>query len=197
MNFEYKKESKNVNDKTIRRYDKENGKLVITFLDNTTVELPLSKENENKILNKMINQAEDREAFHDSDDLEHRIQALSGASGLLASTILFGYLVQSDTLMQKLIATGVIGGELVLNSVCIHISKEELDELKKYSIYLANREKLDEFKENPSLRNGVKSSEKELNINTLDNYSLKDLKRMRKNLRAIQQIRENPKRRTK
>jgi len=63
--------------------------------------------------------------------------------------------------------------------------KNKKEELKKYAIYLDMKEELDNILENSNyhdLFNGVKSDEQVLNINTLDNFSLKDIKKINSNL---------------
>ena len=62
---------------------------------------------------------------------------------------------------------------------------EEVSELKKYEIYLDLKKKLEENND-PNIFNGVKNKSKILNINTLDNYSLKDIKKIRENLKRSQ-----------
>ena len=63
--------------------------------------------------------------------------------------------------------------------------KDHNHELEKYALYLEMKDDFEYVLENSNyhdLFNGVKSDEQVLNINTLDNFSLKDIKKINSNL---------------
>lgn len=91
----------------------------------------------------------------------------------------------------------IIPGFIFIDNVPRYKSKyAEIKELEKYAIYLSIRAKLNNITDY-RLFNGVKSQEILLNINTLDNYSLKDIRRIRNNLKNIEKNANNPIRKTK
>lgn len=66
--------------------------------------------------------------------------------------------------------------------------QKEKKEAQKYKMYLYSRDGIEDNIDNPNLFRGVKNKEKELNINTLDNYSLEDLKTIKSNLKRCQTL---------
>lgn len=61
----------------------------------------------------------------------------------------------------------------------------KIDELKKYDIYLDIREQLEKIKYD-NLFNGVTLKREILNINTLDNYSLNDIQKIKDNMNNLE-----------
>lgn len=59
---------------------------------------------------------------------------------------------------------------------------KKVNEHEKYNIYLNNMEKIINREDYPDILKGVSQENLELNINTLDKYSLKDLKQIRSNI---------------
>ena len=59
---------------------------------------------------------------------------------------------------------------LIVDSLFYKLSSNEIKELKKYNIYLAVKDEIE------------KNKKENININNLDNYSLKDLEEIRQNL---------------
>ena len=80
---------------------------------------------------------------------------------------------------MALTATG-----LACTTAFVATSKKRLNELKKYHIYLENRIALEKYKGNVALYDGVKTKE-ELDIDTIDNFSLRKVKKIAKNLKHI------------
>lgn len=62
MKYEYLDKKAN---EVIRNYETKENKIVINLLNGDTYEIPLSKENEKKILNELLKQAEERNKFAD------------------------------------------------------------------------------------------------------------------------------------
>lgn len=58
--------------------------------------------------------------------------------------------------------------------------KEKLNELKKHAIYL---DLIDRLEINQNSNDILKIEDKDVNINNLDNYSLKEIRRLRDNLK--------------
>ena len=57
----------------------------------------------------------------------------------------------------------------------------QIEELEKYKLYLGMRKELEENYDETTFR-GIKAFDGLFNINTLDNYTLSEVKRIRKNL---------------
>lgn len=76
----------------------------------------------------------------------------------------------------------------ISNSIIYKDYDQIINELKKYNIYLSIREELEKNISEPNLFNWVKNQQEELNINTLDNYSLNDLIAIQKNLKRIKEL---------
>ena len=83
---------------------------------------------------------------------------------------------------------GITSASTIIYSIKYILLTNEINELEKYDIYLQIKSKL-ENTNNPNLFNGIKKSKliTPLNINTLDNYSLNDIKKVRDNLEKCEQ----------
>lgn len=168
----------------IQNYSIENDKIIINFLDGTHYEIALTEKNEQTLINKMLEQAQKRS---DSGAL----QSLLVQSGLHLNISIFGALMLTfvlgiyysseklSSLSLSLSAVLLLALE-VLNVRAIGLS-DKVNELKKYDIYLSIRERLEQIND-PNIFNGIDNGETLLNINTLDNYSLKEIKQIRQNL---------------
>lgn len=84
---------------------------------------------------------------------------------------------------------GHFGKELTKDISSYKTRKGEIAELEKYDIYLSIRELLYQSGLGSRLFNGVKVNE--LNINTLDSYSLEDIKMIANTLEMIETL-HNP-----
>lgn len=189
----------------IQNYKIFNNKLIVTFLDNSICEKPLTKENEIELLNKMLEQAQSRSessALHNAKSqlqLTCCLSILSMTSVILNSKNVYDFSIKDygDFITYFSFLLTIIPGFIFIDNVPRYKSKyAEIKELEKYAIYLSIRTKLNNITDY-RLFNGVKSQEILLNINTLDNYSLKDIRRIRDNLKNIEKNANNPIRRTK
>ena len=171
----------------IESYKAIDNKIIITFLDDSTYTIPLTEDNENKLLSKMLEQAQERS---ESSALEKakagRKKALREAvvqTGFTISTLVTASITNLKGIR---IITGVLAVFLAMTAIVetlgYKIDNDEIKELEKYDIYLSIRERLENITD-PNLFNGVKKAKLPLNINTLDNYSLKDLQKIRDNLK--------------
>lgn len=172
----------------IKNYKPSNDKIIITFLDGSNYEIPLTKENENDLLNQMLEQAQKRsESSSLYDAKQKRKRALIWTMTQVGFTILDIITASTaDNSKNLRIFTSVLGGITALTAVIYGLEykfkNDEIKELEKYDIYLSIKSKLDNTTD-LNLFNGIKTQEKALNINTLDNYSLSDIKKIRDNLK--------------
>ena len=171
----------------INNYKSNENKIVITFLDGNTYEIPFTKENEKELLNIMLGQAKEREKSNAMNDaLKKRKHLLISLAIVASSTIASSYFF--STVKHSLLETiafligGVCGITLISNTIVWHFSNKEIQELDKYSLYLSIMDEL-EVNQDPNILNGVRKKEDDtLNINTIDNYSLKEMKKIKANL---------------
>lgn len=170
----------------IQNYKTSNDKIIITFLDGTNYEIPLTEENEIELLNQMFEQAEERRKKSSIDDLKQkRKNALMWAMIQAGVTVLnMVDAFTTDSKGMRVFASflgGITAAAVVVNGLDYQFSNDEIKELEKYDIYLQIRARLENIND-PNLFNGVERREASLNINTLDSYSLSDIKKIRNNL---------------
>lgn len=181
----------NMQSELIKNYKVSNNTVIITYLDGSVCEIPFSEDFETDLLNRMLEQAQKRNEMVSVDDLkEKRRQALFWlATQLSFGTLSVSNVVVSDSERMSLIS-GLLGGIIALTAVVHGASykfyNDEIKELEKYAIYLSIRERLENI-DVPQVFDGVKNPELPLNINTIDNYSLNDIRKIRDNLIGIEQ----------
>ena len=170
----------------IRNYKVSNDKIIITFLDGSSKEIPFTEQNEAELLNEMLKQAKIMIMYKSEHDLEvEKYDVLRRAIRMIPITFL-DYVTanKSDTYQVVRTLSGVLCGltalTIVTSSFIYNLKANELNELKKYRMYLYMKEAID--KTDAYLFKGVKTKGMPLNINTLDNYSLNDIEQISNNL---------------
>ena len=171
----------------IENYEISNDKIVITFLDGSNLEVPLTEENETNLLNQMLKQAEERSKKSSIYDLKQKkkkalIFAIAQAGATMLNAATFSTTDQKEDATFASILGGLTALATVLYSLGYKFISDEIRELEKYDIYLSIRESL-EATDDPNIFSGIKKQGMPLNINTLDGYSLSDMKKIRKNLK--------------
>lgn len=177
----------------IEKYKINYDKIIVNFLDGSSYELPLNKENEEIIKRRMLKQAIARD---ESDALKEakkkQIKALIWSifqTYLTAICISNSY--SNNGTMTATMLSYISGIIVVLHGIEFKIDSEEIEEIEKYKIYLSIKDRLKDNIKSPILYVGVNSIEKELNINTLDNYSLNDIKIIKNNLLKMENYNQN------
>ena len=139
--------------------------IVVTFLDDSNCQFPYSKETEQKIVKLMLEQAKKRDTSENSVDLKMNRNANAGLSLATGAAFVFGtiaWYTHNDP--YSLVLVGSMGVACALQTVIpLSRSQEKVEDFKKYSLYL-------------SLLKNKKHIPEGLSINTLDNYSLKEVK---------------------
>ncbi len=185
MNFSYKEA---VLSKTIRKYVVKNGKINIFYLDESVDIMPYTIENEEKIQQMMILQALERKNSNidetiatDATDFYNKLTA----NVLFDLTSLFGVTFTSIEELHILLNCGIafLAGITINNGIEYISNLKKLEELAKYDIFLTIRLELDQY---PQLLDRFKKLRKRLSINTIDNYSLKEIEKIRENLEILQ-----------
>lgn len=177
----------------IDNYEKSESSIIINYLDGSNYVLPLSKENENKIMDLMLKQAILRDCTKNFEDIQDKKKITSQnqiVSGL--ATIAFGGIAFLANKNEKdlitfiaSIETIISGITFIINGLAFMVNSEELNEIVKYHLYLEYKERLDKEIDNINLFEGIRSNTI-LNINTLDNYSLDEIKKIIANLKRCE-----------
>lgn len=166
-----------------------NDEIVITFLDGSRYITPNTKENEKKILETMLDQAKER---------DKNIDLVSKKSDRATSFALISLLFCLDiTKPYDSITLKTIGLMTKMTTLFYFLFKEmdrsiRFEEYEKYSIYLNNKDKIESLDERVVFA-GIDNDDLELNINTLDLYSLKELKKIRANIKKEETFSSLPK----
>lgn len=174
----------------ISKYEQSGDKIIITFLDGSYYEVPLTDKNEEEIINIMLGQAEDRK---NSDALQQAVARRKKAVKWIFTEAILGVItttamLSTDNKTHNIVAgilSGLCGLGVVVNGIRYEINNQEIAELQKYGMYLSMKGRLDNCT-NENLFNGVKSKADRLDINTLDQFSFADIRRIRSNLRRIE-----------
>lgn len=172
----------------IRKYEHNvsNNTIIITFLDDSSYEVPYNEESEQLILDKMLEQAQQRSESRALQNAMQKRRLAFAKIMLNISTILLNsanyYRTESNnTKIFCSVLNGIIAVTIALNGAEFKFTSDEINELKKYDLYLAIKEKL-ENKNDSNTCNMTEGNLNSLNINTLDNYSLRDIERIRDHL---------------
>ena len=166
-----------------------NDEIVITFLDGSRYTTPNTKENEKKILATMLQQAKER---------DENIDLVSKKGDRTTSFALISLLFCLDiTKPYDSITVKTIGLMTKMTTLFYFLFKEtdrsiRFEEYEKYSIYLKNKDKIESLDERVVFA-GIDNDDLELNINTLDLYSLKELKKIRANIKKEETFSSLPK----
>ena len=170
-------------DNFIKNYEINNNIIKVNYFNDSFCSIENTKENETKILNVMLEQAE---KIIDSGILEiaknEKQQSIFWTIGNAVLTTLCGtYTYNSDDIIVKM-STGFLA---TMSFVAIFMNIKDYKELKKieeklkkYNIYLAIKPMLDKTNINKMLSE-INSSNNILNINMLDSYTLEDLQKIK------------------
>lgn len=177
----------------IDNYEKSESSIIINYLDGSNYVLPLSKENENKIMDLMIKQAILRDCTKNFEDIQDKKkitfqnQIVSGLATIAFGGIAFLANKNEKDLITLIasIETIISGITFIINGLAFMVNSEELNEIVKYHLYLEYKERLDKEIDNINLFEGIRSNTI-LNINTLDNYSLDEIKKIIANLKRCE-----------
>ena len=191
MTFSY--EIANLNE-VIKKYVVVKNKVIVYYLDGSSLEMEYTKEIEENLKNLMIKQALERtissaphevvENLRKSFD-NFAINLSLGIAALTGSSFANG---MELNILLTLIGT-ILSSMAIMHGINYIINKKRLNELLKYQIYFSIKELLDK---NPDLL------DQKLNINDIDNYSLLELAKINEdlelaNLRKMTQLKNSKK----
>lgn len=159
--------------------------IIVTFLDGSYYRLPNTKENELKILKLMLEQAQKRSESNALVSAEKkRKEQLRWTIGIVGLDLINIFSICAANSDAMRIFTSILGILTTTTATSWVVSyrrfNELVKELEKYDIYLSIKDQIDD--NDLELFNGVKKSSDVLNINTLDDYSLRDIKTIQDNI---------------
>ena len=162
----------------IKKFSYNGCNFYVEYLDGSSSEYYCSNENEySRLMNLMLEQALERQEKMNSSHLEIN-KKLGNVIRLLLS-----YLTVLSLDRQKDLLALVAFVFLIISTVDVREKKKKIQELKKYQMFLDIVGKLDEVNETELLKcvEFEPMYQIPLNINTLDEYSYGEMKRIRKN----------------
>ena len=170
----------------INNYSKEEDKIIIRFLDGSEEEIPLTKENEKNLIQRMLIQAQNRSDSDIRESLNKKKKSVIGLSAAMLSMSIMNFANELRDINDFFrLIFGLIGANtiifFIISGKLYVIFNDKLQELDKYDIYLSMYEELEEYKDKFDVYDGVNNYE-ELNINTIDNFTLDAVKRIKYNL---------------
>lgn len=176
----------------IGNYKIDGDKIVVTFLDNSKFEVAFTESTEKAILEEMLKQARERNSSDEMSAVQKRknkaikLSIYEFIMGLFAGTL--GCLSLNELeLLYPTISVGLVSIGLTINGYNCGIAKAEIEELEKYSIYLRIKDKIEKTPSD-TLFCGVKNKKRSITINTLDNFTLGDVKIIEQNVRRFQRL---------
>ena len=173
----------------INNYKVEGDKIVVTFLDKSTFEVALTEGTEKTLLEEMLKQAYDRNTSEEmclAQKRKRRAITLGIYQSIIGiSAAFFACANYNNVQFFTIFFTGLVGIGITLNGIDYKIQKSEIEELEKYDLYLNLRRKIVGVP-NEILFAGIKSDERNININNLDDFSLSDVKRINQNIKRFQ-----------
>lgn len=170
----------------IKGYNVVDDNIFIEFLDESKFSIPNSLENEKIVLDKMIEQAKERnkevniEALNEDKD-EHFLNFMNNLLFWYITHLSIECINNASIQFFCLLVIGINSYFASKNFINFYKCNKEIEELEKYDIYLDIMDDL-EVCNNQELFYKVDNDTKSLNINTLDNYSLKEIKQIKSNL---------------
>ena len=170
----------------------------VAYLDGHSDMLPYTLKNLKEIRDKMLQQAKERSEYSKNEgnnaniDLQNElVMDLIGASMSAAGIVMVQPKdLETTSIVVSAMFTGTFSILLhnfikkIYNNVIEQNAKEK--DIEKYDIYLAIREFLINHKDNLKLTD----REKKLDINTIDRYSLKEVKKLQKTLEKCDAFKE-------
>lgn len=177
----------NTIDKSVAFYKIIDDTILVYYLNGNVDIIQYSEEIVNELIQKMICQAKERDKTISIEDLKS-VNNLNNkklfneisvsCSGLLVSNI--QNLNHSVRLLGVIVS--ITCSLLALKKARVRNAvNRQIEELEKYKLYLSMMKEIED-NYNQKTFNGIKFFDGNFNINTLDNYSLNEVKKIKKNL---------------
>lgn len=177
----------NTLDTAIAYYKRMDDKILVHYFNGNVVPIQYKEEIEKELIQEMICQAEERDknisietlkSVKKKNNLDLAYEIGLGYSGVICSN--FTEINYNVRLACAIIS--IASGLFALNKTAkLNEVSRQIEELEKYKLYLSMRKEI-EGNYNQETFNGIRFFDGNFNINTLDNYSLNEVKRIKKNL---------------
>ena len=167
----------------IRKYVIENNSLIVIYLDGHNETFEYSTEKEDEIIEEMLKQAYD---FVNDKELDTTITKEEYKKVKIQFLFTLSYL--ATTTDNPAIRAGAVAVMTVLFVafliMTMIVSRLQIikSNASKYKKYLDMRSRLKKYKQDSCLREGVDDSKPELTINTVDEYSNREIRILDKNI---------------
>lgn len=174
-------------DKAIKLYMIEDNKIIVFYFNGEVSIMKYREDIERELIGEMISQAEKRDSEVSIEYLKYN-NLISDIK--LFSTIslgIFGCISANIESMNN--SVRFVGGCMSVVSALLAFLEEkknttfskQIEELEKYKLYLNMRKELEDNFNEQTFR-GIKLFDGKFDINTLDHYSLGEIKKIKKNL---------------
>lgn len=184
------------NSEVINSYIKSDNSIIIIYLDESVKEIPYSEDNENKVLNEMIIQAIVREETELNQlPIKIKYDFLNIVSRAVISFLMFSsiytnrYYYVNKSVVYKIVYSLVVAFcsanifKYINELICDY--KKSID-IVKYHEFFELKEELDKYGDS-LIEDNLKLKDV-ININTLDNYSIDNIKEIINKLKDDEQI---------
>lgn len=165
----------------IKKYEIIDNNIIISYLDGHTKIIDYNKINELELLKEMLNQAKLRNNNSNYYNLVRSSRAkkdISYITYLIQFCVIFNLFFETNLTTHDLLRKCIILLLTIIYNLNYYNNKDkELNDFQKYQLYLEISDNLKQINIDISSFNELNKNEF-LNINTLDNFSYEDLKKI-------------------
>ena len=171
-------------------YEIKDGCMYVSMLDGFKLQVPYSKELEEETIKVMEEQAEIRNTHYNELLKAGRTKMICNSLAMLFESILAAFWL-AEGIRGKAKIEFLLGTVLSLLSFSyardVHRALDDMREIKKYELYLGFYKSPDyqSIQDDPRVYEGVETGGGVLDINTIDKYSLAEVKTIEGNVRKL------------
>lgn len=175
---------------TISGYEIIDDKIVITYLDEHKEEIPINEFSRIRISEMMMDQAMERDKHKKELYSSARLQIIFDIFCMVTESLLASFFISKGIKEKNAVPFIFATGFIYLARTNIRVIQEvleELDDIKKYEIFLSfcKSREFQAFRYYSQIYDGVKCDDLKLDINTIDNFSAKQVRKIRDNIRGL------------
>ena len=168
--------TKNI-EEIIKHYRKDNNNYIVEYLNGKSIILKDEDNNYEEKLNKeMLKQAKNRDI--DYNNIKIKSEKIYNFVSSIMFLYMINYSVNNDVVLLFIVA--IIG--LVFSIILMGLNIMESEELLKYRIFLSIVDELNK-EDNKDIIKKYENNNLSININNLDSYSNKTIKKLKKELK--------------
>ena len=172
----------------VKEYKIEDDRIIVTLADGFEASVPNDEEQLQKVQNHLQMQAETRD-LHYSDMMKRGrtifiINALASTTECILAGFWLSELIKDGGAFKAFLTGGLLYFSL---SYVKNLKRvlDDMEDIKKYRVFLklSKSQEYIEVKDDPEIYKGVLGEGEELSLNTIDNYSLKEVSKIASNVR--------------